>query len=381
MATVVKLSLTGLVIALAVVLVWGEYREQVVNPWTRDGQVRADVIQITPRVSGPIVTLAVRDNQFVEAGDLLFEIDPRTFAAARAQASAQYDQARDAYLAQEQQVEAVRAQVEAARAEVVRAESAVKQIDSTIEKNQAEFDRQQEMLPKRATSQKAVDRAKANFEVSLEQRKGAIASLGQARAALRETEAELAETRAKLGALGDANASIRAARASLDQAELNVEFTRVVAPVDGYVTNLNLRIGSHAVANQPVLALVDVNSYWVHGFFKETRVGEIDAGDRARVTLMSFPDVPLEGYVDSVGWGIAQQDGSVGADLLPNVNPTFEWIRLAQRVPVRIHLTDVPAEVELRVGTTASVQVMTTSDDARPAARDGGVPQANAPDP
>ncbi|MGR8918032.1 MAG: HlyD family secretion protein [Gammaproteobacteria bacterium] len=376
-----KLSLTGLVIALAVVLVWGEYREQAVNPWTRDGQVRADVIQITPRVSGPIVTLAVRDNQFVEAGDLLFEIDPRTFAAARAQASAQYDQARDAYLAQEQQVEAVRAQVEAARAEVVRAESAVKQIDSTIEKNQAEFDRQQEMLPKRATSQKAVDRAKANFEVSLEQRKGAIASLGQARAALRETEAELAETRAKLGALGDANASIRAARASLDQAELNVEFTRVVAPVDGYVTNLNLRIGSHAVANQPVLALVDVNSYWVHGFFKETRVGEIDAGDRARVTLMSFPDVPLEGYVDSVGWGIAQQDGSVGADLLPNVNPTFEWIRLAQRVPVRIHLTDVPAEVELRVGTTASVQVMTTSDDARPAARDGGVPQANAPDP
>ena len=112
------------------------------------------------------------------------------------------------------------------------------------------------------------------------------------------------------------------------------------------------------VANQPALALVDVNSFWVYGYFRETMVGELRPGDRAIVTLMTYPDRPLEGYVDSIGWGIAQRDGSVGQDLLPAINPTFEWIRLAQRVPVRVHLDLVPEGVELRVGTTASVLVM-----------------------
>ncbi|MCK5383644.1 MAG: HlyD family secretion protein, partial [Gammaproteobacteria bacterium] len=142
------------------------------------------------------------------------------------------------------------------------------------------------------------------------------------------------------------------------------EFTRIKAPVDGYVTNLNLRIGSQAVTNQPALALVDINSYWVHGFFKENSIEDIREGNKAIVTLMSYPDTPLEGYVDSLGWGIAQQDGSTGDDLLPNVSATFEWIRLAQRVPVRIHLVDVPDNVALRVGTTASVLVMTGDSDA-----------------
>lgn len=138
--------------------------------------------------------------------------------------------------------------------------------------------------------------------------------------------------------------------------------------MDGYVTNLNLRIGSQAVANQPVLALVDSNSFWVHGFFKETLTGNIRKGDRAIVTLMAYPDTPLEGHVDSLGWGIAQQDGSTGFELLPTVNPTFEWIRLAQRIPVRVHLSKIPNGVELRVGTSASVLVMTgqsaTDNDA-----------------
>ncbi len=140
---------------------------------------------------------------------------------------------------------------------------------------------------------------------------------------------------------------------------MNLDFTQVKASVDGYITNLNLRLGSQAVANQPVAALVDVNSYWVHGYFRETLVGGMKPGDRAVITLMSYPDTPLTGVVDSIGWGIAQQDGSTGEDLLPSISPTFEWIRLAQRVPVRVHLEKVPDGVELRVGTTASVLVMT----------------------
>lgn len=342
--------------------IYYKYQDYFMNPWTRDGQVRADVIEITPRVTGPIVQLAVQDNQFVKTGDLLFAIDPRTFTANLAQAKAQYDKAKDNYLALEKQVEAAEAQVEVTKASVLQAQSAIKELDSQIEKTKAEYERQQEMLPQKATSEKSVERAKANFEVSLEKRQGALASLAQARATLIQSEASLAEARANLGAPGDSNASIREALASLEEAKLNLEFTKIKAPVDGYVTNLNLRLGSNAAANQPILALVDINSYWVHGFFRENFIGNIQKGDKAIITLMTYPDTPLEGYVDSLGWGIAQQDGSTGSNLLPNVSPTFEWIRLAQRVPVRIHLTKVPEEIALRVGTTASVLVRTGTD-------------------
>jgi multidrug resistance efflux pump len=359
-----KYLLTGAVVLIAVIAVLLKYRDYVVNPWTRDGQVRADVVQITPRVSGPIVRLAVEDNQLVKTNDLLFEIDPRTFEANLAQARAQLDNARDNNLALEKQVEAELAQVNVSRAEALQAESNIKELDSTIVKNNAEYTRQQDMLKKDATSKKAMERARANYQIALEKRKASVAGLTQAKATLAQSEAALAKARANLGAPGDDNASIREAQAALRQAELDFEFTRIKAPVDGYVTNLNLRIGSQAVTNQPALALVDINSYWVHGFFKENSIEDIREGNKAIVTLMTYPDTPLEGYVDSLGWGIAQQDGSTGDDLLPNVSATFEWIRLAQRVPVRIHLVDVPDGIELRVGTTASVLVMTGDSDA-----------------
>lgn len=372
MAKYIKYLLTGAVVLVAVVAILIKYWDYVANPWTRNGQVRAQVIQVTPRVSGPIVKLPIQDNQLVKAGDLLFEIDPRTFEASLEQARAQLDETGDNYQALFQQVEAAKAKIDESRAAVTQAQSSIKKIESEIEKDKAEYDRQRELLPRNATSQKAVDRAKANYEVSVEQRKTAVAGLAQAQASLLKSEANLAEAKANLGAAGDANASIRAARAAVRQAELNLEFTRVRAPVDGNVTNLNLRLGSQAVANQPTLALVDINSFWVDGFFKETSIGKIGEGHKAIVTLMAYPDTPLEGYVDSIGWGIAKQDGSTGFELLPNVSPTFEWIRLAQRVPVRIHLTHVPKEVKLRVGTTCSVLVMTgtagSENEKRPVA-------------
>ena len=358
-----KHLLTALVVALAVLAVVLKYWDYLLNPWTRDGQVRAEVIQITPRVNGPVVNLPIVDNQFVKAGDLLFEIDPRTFAANLDQARAGYDKAADNYHAQEKKVDSALAQVEASRTMILQAQSTIDQLDATIAKNKAELERQQELLPQRATSKKSVERAQANYDVSLRQRAGAVAGLAQSHADLAQAEAGLAEARATLGASGDANASLREAIATRDEAALNLEFTRVIAPVDGYITNLNLRQGSQAVANQPVLALVDVNSFWVDGFFRETTVGDITLGDKAIVTLMSYPDQPLQGHVNSLGWGIAQQDGSTGFDLLPNVSPTFEWIRLAQRVPVRIHLDEVPEGVALRVGTTGSVLVRTGTSE------------------
>ncbi len=363
MKTYQKYMLTGVVVLIAVGAIVFKYRDYVTNPWTRDGQVRAEVVQIASQVSGPIVNLPIRDNQFVEAGDLLFEIDPRTYQASLDQARAQLDETGDSVQALEKQVEVARAGVNSSRAAIAQAQSAIDQLNATIAKNKAEYERKKSLLPKRATSQKAVEQARATYEVSLQKKISAEAGLRQAHASLAESQAGLAESQAQLGAVGESNAQVRASLAAVRQAELNLEFTRVKAPVDGYITNLNLRLGSQAVANQAVLALVDVNSYWIDGFFKENTIADFRAGDQAVVTLMTYPDTPLYGHVDSLGWGIAQQDGSTGFELLPSISPTFEWIRLAQRIPVRIHLSDVPKEIQLRVGTTCSVLVMTGSAD------------------
>jgi multidrug resistance efflux pump len=289
----VKYAATGAVVVVAAALAAWKYWDYVTNPWTRDGQVQAQVIQVTPRVSGPIVDLPIEDNRFVKAGDLLFQIDPRTFAAAVKSAEADLEQAR---------VKAKDAKEEADRARRIR-------------------ERDRGAMPQQQLERKENDQSAAD-------------------------------------------AAVLGAQAQLEKAALDQEFTQVKAPVDGYVTNLNLRIGSQAVANQPALALVDASSFWVHGFFRENHIQGIGKGDRAVVTLMSYPDRPLEGRVDSLGWGIFQKDGSSGANLLPDISPTFQWIRLAQRVPVRVHLVEVPDDIELRVGTTASVLVRKgTRDD------------------
>lgn len=350
---------TAIIVLVAVLLILVKYWDYVVNPWTRDGQVEADVIRVTPRVTGPIVELPIRDNQFVKAGELLFRIDPRTFEAELARARAQLDETGDNVDALEKQVEAARAAVDVAKGNIERSKSEVAAYDATIARDRAELARQRDLLAKNATSQRSLESAQASYEVSLQQKRSAEAQILQARANLAASEADLAEAEAKLGQLGQNNPQLRAALAGLRQAELNMEFTEVRAPVDGYVTNLNLRLGTQAVANQPALALVDVSSFRVLGFFRENHIEDIRPGDRAMVTLMTYPDTPLEAYVDSLGWGIAQQDGSTAADLLPSISPTFDWIRLAQRIPVRVNLKMVPPEVQLRVGTTCSVLVET----------------------
>ena len=283
----IKYLATGTVVVIAIALGYFSYSDYVTNPWTRNGQVEAQVIQMAPRVSGPIIELAVKDNQLVKSGDLLWRVDPRTFEAAVSQAEAQLLYNR-AVLAETQDEEA--------RAKRIR------------EKNPG-----------------AVSLEELNLRIN--KRKGA-------------------------------EASIKLSEAELENARLNLEFTEVRAPVDGYVTNLKLRLGSQVVANTPAMALVDINSFWVYGFFRENYIADIRLGDRAVVTLMTYPDVPLKATVDSLGWGVAQQDGSTAEDLLPTINPTFEWIRLAQRIPIRLQLDEVPDEIQLRVGATASVLVL-----------------------
>jgi multidrug resistance efflux pump len=283
----IKYLTTGLVVAIAALIGYSMYSDYVTNPWTRDGQVQAQVVQIAPRVSGPIIELPLVDNQQVRAGDILFRIDPRTYAAAVAQYEAQllYDKA--------------------VLAETIDEEKRGRKI-----------------------------RAKNPGAISVE------------------------ELNLRINKRKAAEANIKLAEAELDNAQLDLEFCEVRAPVDGFVTNLKLRLGSQVVANTPALALVDANSFWVYGFFRENYVADIAAGDRAVVTLMTYPDQPFKGTVESLGWGIAQQDGSTSYDLLPTISPTFEWIRLAQRVPVVVKIDSLPDGIKLRVGTTASVLVL-----------------------
>ena len=359
MRLMIKALISGAILLAAIAIVAYRYWEYLANPWTRDGQVRAEVVLVAPRVSGPIVQLPIRDNQSVAAGDLLFEIDPRTFSAQVEQASANVDLTQDALNALQQQVEAARAAVDLADAAIAQVNASLSGLQAMVDETSAEAARMQALLAGGNVSQSAFDQAAANSEVAQSDLAEAQDRLLQANAQKAQAQAALAQAIADLGAPGDDNARLRAANAALDEAQLLLDFTQVSAPVAGYVTNLSLRIGSQMVADQPSLALIDSNSYWVHGFFRETVVGDIRPGNRAVVTLMSYPDRPLEGRVDSLGWGISRDDGSTGFNLLPDIAPSFEWIRLAQRVPVRVELTDIPDDVVLRVGTTASVLVMT----------------------
>ncbi len=352
---ILTFSLVGIAIALMLMRYWDYVR----NPWTRDGQVRANVIQITSRISAPIINLPINDNQFVKAGDLLFELDPRTFKAALDQARAQLEETGDTVKALERQVDVSKANVKAEQAAIEEAKSSIAEFKATLIQNKAEHVRQENLIKSNATSQKSVEAAKAAHDVSLQQELSAEAALVRAQASLGESRANLAKAEAELGAIGDSNPQVKAALAAVRAAELNYEFTKSYAPVDGYVTNLSIRLGTQCVANQPVLALIDTNSYWIDGYFQENNIRDINEGDKAIVTLMTYSDLPLEGTVESLGWGISQQDGSTGFELLPSISATFEWIRLAQRVPVRIQLNDVPESVLLRVGTTCSVLVMT----------------------
>ena len=354
-----KIGLTALVVLAAIGMLVFKYRQYMIDPWTRDGQVRANVIQIAPRVSGPIVDLPIADNQFVHKGDLLFEIDPQTFQAALDQAQANLDQTRDQLLNLEQQVKSAEASLQQSLTGVRNAAFGVTSSKAHFEEVEKDLGRNQTLVGSGTIARRDYDLSKESYITAQANLNQAQSQLDKANAAKTQAEAEVARAKAQLGAPGKDSPLLRGAIAAWEQARQNVTFTKVRAPVDGYVTNLNLRLGSQAVANQAMLALVDVNSFWVAGFFRESAIGSIKDGDKAVVTLMTYPDAPLNGVVESIGQGIAQQDGSTGQDLLPSISPTFEWIRLAQRVPVRVRITQKAENVVLRVGTTASVLVMT----------------------
>ncbi|MBE7215661.1 HlyD family secretion protein [Shewanella benthica] len=279
--------LNVLIIGGALFLGYQKYQEYFNNPWTRDGQIRANVIKLAPRVSGPLVQVYIKDNQFVHKGDLLFKIDPSTYEVSLSQAEVGLERAK-----------------------------------LSSQGKKIEFDRLQDI------------RAKD---------KGAVSHKDLIRREIAYEESKL---------------KIKASEEQLKAARMNLGFTNIYAPVEGYVSNIDIQIGTQAVMNQPLIALVDSNSFWAFAYFRESELEQIHIGSTAMVTLMAHPDKPIEAKVESIGWGIAPKDGTVGYNLLPNVNPVFQWIRLAQRIPVRITLDELPEGVELRFGLSASIMVL-----------------------
>ena len=282
-----KLLLTLAILGTGLYFAYHKYIDYFENPWTRDGQVRTQVIQVTPRVNGMVTKIAVVDNQKVKKGDLLFTIDPSQYQIKVNQAKARLQRT-----------------LEAAKGT---------EIEYTRVKNIYAKD-------KGAVSQKDLVRNETNYYKSL--------------------------------------ADIDSSKEALNTAKLNLSFTEVYAEVDGYVSNINFQIGSPASANKPILALVDENAYWVFGFFREDAIPQVEVGDSAKVTLLAYPDTPLTGKVESIAWGIAHSDGNPGNNLLPSIKPVFQWIRLAQRIPVRIKLDTLPENLKLRFGLTASVMIL-----------------------
>jgi len=363
MKEIVKIVATSVIVLAAVGMVAYKYQDYIKYPWTRDGMVRAHVVEIVPRVSGEIVRVPVRNNQLVKKGDLLFEIDPRTFQVTVDLLRAQLDNMRDLIKSMAEQVEGLKVDVKQHEAALDEARSEVEGAAAEEQDARLSVERAKDLVASGTITQADFDNRNAAFQTALAKLNEARGRVSQMAAALSQARDDVARGIANLGEPGEDNPRLRRASLDLEAAQLNLGFTKVRAPADGYVTNLLLHVGDSAVADQPIMAVIDANSFYVEAFFRETIVEKVRNGDRAVVTLMSYPDTPLEGKIESVGWGIAQQNGSSGFQLLPAVQPTFEWIRLAQRIPVIVRV-EPPDNVKLRAGTTASVVVMTGTGTA-----------------
>jgi multidrug resistance efflux pump len=329
-STIIRVALTIGLVLLGLGGAFYLYVEYILYPWTRDGQVRAYIITVAPRVAGNVAAVHVIDNHLVKQGDPLFEIDPSQYTLAVQAAQQQLVQAR-------QEVASLAASIDAAKATVTAAQS-------TMEEANRELKRAQDAG--NAVSAEFLDEKNTAAKVAAD--------------SLAQSQANLAQVTQELGTPGDGNYRTRAAQVALAQAQLNLDWTKIVAPSDGYVTNLNVQSGDYAAAGIPLLAFVDSTSFWVSGYFMETQLRHMKPGDSARITLMAHPDTPLGGEVDSVGWAIQPPDvaNTLGVlNLVPEIQPTFDWVRLAQRIPVRIKITQVPEGVELIVGLTASVAI------------------------
>jgi len=273
---------TAFILVIAGLVGWELWRYYLLSPWTRDGRIRAETVNVAAEVFGKVTEIDVAENQFVHKGDVLFIVDPTEFKLKLAKAEA------------------------------------------TLES------RRQDMLIHQALSAR-------REHMSAE--------------AISKEEQQLSESSAAVAA-----AAYEEARAARDLAQLDLERTVIRSPVNGYVDNLRLRVGDYAVVGQNKLTVIDSDSFWVSGYFEETKLPRIREGDQATIKLMGV-NASFTGHVESISRGIADANGKTDAQGLADVNPIFYWVRLAQRIPVRIHIDRVPPGLTLAAGMTCTVVV------------------------
>src|SRR5499427_4749979 len=325
--------------ALAGLLGWAMWGVYMGTPWTRDATVRAYVVTMAPEVAGRIVELQVVDNKFVHKGDLLMVIDPTNYSIAVSQADAAVQQAQAS-------VQNVDAQLAVQEAQINASQAAMDQAGAVLVFAQQQATRYQTLEKSGYGSTQNAQQ----FTSQLRQQEAAVHSaLENHNLAKRQVETLKAQRKS-------AEATLAQAEAQLSQARVNLERTRILSPVDGYVTNLLAQLGNFINVGVNTISLVDANSFWVDGYFEETNLAPIRVGDPAQVKLMGYSQI-MRGHVDSIARAINVANAQAAGQGVANVNPIFTWVRLAQRIPVRIHLDEVPPGVVLSAGMTATVNV------------------------
>ncbi|WP_197410693.1 HlyD family secretion protein [Devosia epidermidihirudinis] len=297
-------------------------------PGSATGSVTAFTAMVAPRTAGQVSAVLVADNQFVKAGDQLFQLDLAPFDLAVRQA--------EANLAQVLQT------VDASVVSLVSTEAKVEQAKATLESTQITTQRTLDLFDRGLTSQAQVDTANAQ--------------LANARSALSAVQADLDSARVRAGTSETVNPQVLASQVQLEQAQLNRSFATVTAPTDGVITNLKLAVGQYVNAGSPALTFIESDSPWVVVDMRENQLANIQVGDPASVLFDALPGRSYEGRVRSVAWGI--DTGRTAANGLPQNQAMARWFEPARTIPVHIELTDAqewPRNV--RVGSKASAVV------------------------
>jgi multidrug efflux system membrane fusion protein len=356
------------------------------QPRTDDASVRANFIAIAPEVGGRLVQLPVKDNAFVKKGDLLFEIDPRDYQYALEQALSDKNNLEQRIIDTRRKIAGENSAVEAASASLRTSETAIKTATSAVDMARAtvtraqanvatasahlsyatnDLHRIQPLLAKQYVTADQVDQADTAVRVANGQYEQARAALVEAESQERQVELKLSQatdeslaSKAKLGQAihvvdtPDILESQRPALAAkVERARLDLERSRVVAPFDAYVTNLNISEGAYAHAGSAMFTLIDARTWWVIANYREGKIRNIRVGSKVDVYLMGHPDRKFDGVVQSLGYGVFPEDGNV-ADGLPNIERTLNWVHLSTRFPVRI-LIQNPDPALFRIGATA----------------------------
>jgi multidrug resistance efflux pump len=336
---IIPLLITLATTAVAGVLGWAMWDAYMGAPWTRDGTVRTYVVTMAPEVAGRIVELPVVDNQFVHKGDLLLVIEPTDYRISLQLAEAAVRQAQANAQNIEAQITVQQAQVSASQAQVEEAQAAL-----TFAQQQAA--RYQDLAVREAGT------------VLMEQQ--TASTLGRSQAALKNAQAAVTSAERQIASLkaqhSSAEASIAQATAQRDQARVNLQRTQIHSPVNGWVTNLLAQLGDYVTVGRNVISIVDADSFWVDAYFEETQLASVRQGDPAKIKLMGYSQI-VRGEVAGIARGINVPNAQPDQAGLATVNPIFTWVRLAQRVPVRIRINQLPDGVRLVAGMTATVEV------------------------